>query len=112
MTVFHKRLQQRLDEKKMKAADLAKVTGISPGAISRYLSDSNKEPMGSYLVKIAKALAINIEWLFGDSDEKKPYNVPSVVKSYEKLSDTDKQKVDDFALFLLNSKKDEPAGGE
>jgi repressor LexA len=99
--VFQDRLKQVMDEKNFTQADLARATGISTGAISKYLSDPNKEPSGPYMLKLAKALDVSSEWLYGITDVRKPFYEPPIVDTYERLSEIGKKEVYDFALFLL-----------
>lgn len=62
------RLQDILKEKKIKQADLARLTGISRGAISNYVL-GRYEPKSDIINKFAKALNCSEMWLWG-------YDVP------------------------------------
>lgn len=107
MTVFQDRLQGIMDERKVKAVDLSKATGLTPGAISRYLSDPKKEPSGPGLLAIAKALNVNPEWLYGATDTRKPFDEPPILDIYEKLSDAAKKEVINYAKYLLEKESSE-----
>jgi putative transcriptional regulator len=56
------RLGEILKEKNMTQMQLAELTGISQGAISRF--DRNKQHLDVHLVAISRALNISIEDLF------------------------------------------------
>ena len=57
------RLQEIMNRKQLKQADLARMTGISRGAISNY------EPKSDVISKFAKSLNCSEMWLWG-------YDVP------------------------------------
>ena len=65
---FKDRLQQAMDERGLKAADLSRMTGIGEGAISQYRRGAYKAGQRS-LEKIANALNVSIPWLMGMSDD-------------------------------------------
>ena len=67
MNEICKRLKKALDLRDMKAADLAKKTGIGKSSISTYLS-GNYKPKIDNLQKMADAMNVNVEWLAGRSD--------------------------------------------
>ncbi len=67
MNEISKRLKKALDLRDMKAADLAKKTGIGKSSISTYLSGNYKPKMDN-LQKMADAMNVNAEWLAGRSD--------------------------------------------
>lgn len=94
-----------MNETGIKAADISRETGISTAAISKYLSDDKKKATAENVLKIAKYFNLSSEWLYGVTDTRKPFYEPSIVDVYEKLTDSDKKQVYDFALFLL--KKEE-----
>lgn len=91
-----------MQEKNIRAATVAKETGLSTGTISKYLSDPNKQPMFILMLKLASYFDVSPEWLYGTSDERKPSNQPKLIEIYEKLSTIDKKEVYDFACYLLS----------
>lgn len=101
MANFQERLRQVMEETGVKAADLARATGISKPAISKYLSDSKKEPSAMKVLMIANFFNVTSEWLYGATDTRKPFYEPSIVEVYEKLSSEGKKQAYDFTLFLL-----------
>lgn len=56
------RIKARMDEKKLRAVDLVKLTGVSKGTVSQWLNDIAK-PRGENLLKLADALACKVDWL-------------------------------------------------
>ena len=62
------RLQKIMTEKNIKQADLARMTGISRGAISNYVL-GRYEPKEAIIGKLANALNCSATWLWG-------YDVP------------------------------------
>lgn len=62
------RLQLIMKQKQIKQADLARLTGISRGAISNYVL-GRYEPKSDIISKLAKALNCSEMWLWG-------YDVP------------------------------------
>ena len=62
------RLQEIMNKKQLKQADLARMTGISRGAISNYVL-GRYEPKSDVISKFAKSLNCSEMWLWG-------YDVP------------------------------------
>ena len=86
------RLQQALDRRGWKAADLVERTGVPKGAISYYLAGKSK-PKTDRLYIIAKALDVSEAWLLG-------YDVP--------MARTDNQKKNDqLARLVVRLRADE-----
>ena len=63
------RLQEIMKKKNIKQADLARLTGISRGAVSNYVL-GRYEPKSDIIYKFAKALNCSEMWLWG-------YDVPA-----------------------------------
>ena len=86
------RLREAIDNAKIKAADLSRMTEISKGSIHHYLA-GNYEPKSSAVNKMAVALNVSESWLWG-------YDVP--------MERTDMQKKNDQLVKLVNRmRKDE-----
>ena len=86
------RLREALDNAKLKAADLSRMTEISKGSIHHYLSGTY-EPKSSAINKMAVALNVAESWLWG-------YDVP--------MERTDMQKKNDQLVKLVTRmRKDE-----
>ena len=67
-------------EKRCKPADVAKGTGISPAALSRYLSGRNK-PSSDNILAISHYLNVSPEWLLSSSDAPKSIKKSQVISS-------------------------------
>ena len=59
---LHERIQQKLDEKNLKQADLARATGKSSAAVTKWLRGENI-PKTEALKQIAKLLNVDDGWL-------------------------------------------------
>ena len=73
------RLREALDNAKMKAADLSRMTEISKGSIHHYLAGTY-EPKSSAINKMAVALNVAESWLWG-------YDVPMERTEVQKKND-------------------------
>ncbi len=60
---FADKLKEILNKNGLKAADLARATGLSEAAISDYLK-GKKEPRGRQSIAIAKALNVSLDTLW------------------------------------------------
>ena len=65
MSTFKDRLQKAMSLREMRAADLARDTGLSKARISQY-TNGIYEPKQKALCQIAKALHVNELWLMGN----------------------------------------------
>lgn len=66
---MHERIQQKLEEKNLKQADIARATGKSTAAVTKWLKGDNI-PKAENLKAIAKLLNVSDEWLLtGKGDE-------------------------------------------
>lgn len=88
MTEFRKRLKEALDIRGMKAADLAKKTGIGKSSISTYLAGEYRAKQEN-VKKIADALNVDPDWLNG-------YDVPMESTPLERA----KKAVDKYNLYI------------
>lgn len=59
---MHERIQQKLEEKNLKQADIARATGKSTAAVTKWLKGDNI-PKAENLKAIAKLLDVSDEWL-------------------------------------------------
>lgn len=69
MAEFKERLEQAMQNKNIRPAQLAKLTGIGEGAISQYRKGAYKATQKN-LEKIARVLEVSIPWLMGCEEEK------------------------------------------
>ncbi|MFW1768207.1 XRE family transcriptional regulator [Acinetobacter baumannii] len=66
---LHERIQQKLDERNLKQADIARATGKSTAAVNKWLKGDNV-PKAENLKAIAKLLDVSDEWLLTGKDGK------------------------------------------
>lgn len=96
------RLQEIMNMKHLKQADLARMTGISRGAISNYVL-GRYEPKSDIISKFAKTLNCSEMWLWG-------YNVPmeresnQVSKTIE-VTEAEQKLLDLFRLVPENQQQ-------
>ncbi|WP_421263812.1 helix-turn-helix domain-containing protein [Aeromonas sp. 600527] len=64
MKNFAERLEARMKEMNVNAAELSRKTGISKAVISRMLSEPGREIRASSLMSVGKVLKIDPVWLF------------------------------------------------
>ena len=68
MSKFTMNLKKLMIEREMTAADIARKTGMTQAALSRYINDKRIPNINS-VIKIAKALNVPIELLMKGVDE-------------------------------------------
>jgi Helix-turn-helix. len=68
MSKFAMNLKKLMIEREMTAADIARKTGMTQAALSRYINDKRNPRLNS-VIKIAKALNVPIELLLKGVDE-------------------------------------------
>lgn len=68
MSKFAMNLKKLMIEREMTAADIARKTGMTQAALSRYINDKRIPRLNS-VIKIAKALNVPIELLMKGVDE-------------------------------------------
>lgn len=106
-------LKALLSERNMQQSDLVKLTGISKGAISSYLS-GEYVPKQNNTYKIAKALnvdeAVLLQWNNKHKRYIPSYRITKTVEVMEALNDDGQQAVYDHAeLLKASGKYDRPA---
>ncbi|MDC5445695.1 helix-turn-helix domain-containing protein [Acinetobacter baumannii] len=75
---LHSRIRQKLEEKKLRAADLARATKKSPVAVKKWL-DGTSVPTAENLKVIAKFLGVSDDWLlYGGPVEQESNNLPQL----------------------------------
>ena len=83
---FSTRLQQAMDARNIRPADLSRMTGIGEGAISQYKRGAYKAGQRN-LEKMALALGVSVQWLMGidsPNDMQLPHGMesPTVTEDY------------------------------
>ena len=110
MVEFKTRLQEALQVRNMTAADLSRKSGIDKGSLSNYLK-GKFIPKQSKIDAMARALNVSPAWLLGyDVDMNKADVIVedsnNIMTIFENLSQEDKEKVKDYAVFLLSKSED------
>lgn len=88
--LIHERIKEKLDEKGLKQADIARATGRSSVAVTKWLRGENV-PKADNLKAIAKLLNVSDEWLLNGKEPKKDQkptgvsNVSFIDKSVRKV---------------------------
>ena len=80
MDTISARIQQALDQKGWKQADLVKATGIGKASISTYLA-GEYEPKQKNLFRLARALNVSEAWLMGYDVPMERYQPPHEIPS-------------------------------
>ena len=90
VSTLGERLSQAMSWRGMNGDDLARASGVHKSLISRY-KNNRKEPMDDRVYALAKALAVNPQWLRG-------YDVPpeEATGSQLTVSPREKKIIDDF----------------
>lgn len=111
MTLFGLRLSEAMQKRDMTAAELSRKTSISESNISRYLAGT-VEPKLRALLILADALNVSSDWLSGievKEDNRNPYEIlygeEELISMYSELSLAGKQKVLDYADYILNRER-------
>lgn len=89
MSMFlHERIQQKLDEKHLRQADIARATGKSTAAVTKWLRGENV-PKTESLKQIAELLDTTDEWLLnGDNSSIASVKIPQFAEVHDWDSDT------------------------
>ena len=96
------RLQEVMNKKQIKQADLARMTGISRGAVSNYVL-GRYEPKSDIINKFARALNCSEMWLWG-------YDVPMERKESkssvpQEITEDEQKLLDLFRLVPENQQQ-------
>lgn len=105
MKVFRERLTQLLQEKGLRAAELARRVGVSETTISKYLNKENKKYAFDIVLRIAQVLDVSPEWLGGMTDERRPFFEPPLLEIHQQLSPNGKNQLLDYACYLLKKEQ-------
>ncbi len=103
--VFGERLKEVREDKGYTQEELCKMVGTSKATISKY--ENNINPPKMELAKaLAKKLNISFNWLIGYSDNKYMIEDYMIADIYNKLSDSGKQELYNFANYLLTKEQE------
>lgn len=89
-----KRLKEAMQIRKLKQADLARITGLAKGGISNYVT-GRYEPKSDVISKLAKALNCSEMWLWG-------YDVPMERQDRTKNTSPEELKLSEGEKMLLD----------
>lgn len=104
MSTFATRLNNLLNEKNIKQAELVEKTGIGKSSISTYLS-GEYEPKQQNVYKIAQALDVSINYLMGFEDEPEPQINTIAAHAMEDLTAEEIDEVLEFIKFQKMKRK-------
>ena len=113
---FSERLKKIMDEKNVRAVDLAKAIGVSEGTISQYRSGYT-EPKRDRLADIANYLHVSPLYLMGlDDNQDVPQSnieymanigdAEEIVEMWTKMKNDERQNVRQYMEFILAKKED------
>lgn len=94
-TIFRVRLDKLMESRSMTRASLAKVLGITPASLSRYLSGV-RTPDLAYLIKLSEYFDVSVDWLLGmdrDLSASFPDDVKEVAELYSIATQDDQNVV-------------------
>ena len=97
---FAKHLKGIRKSKGLSQSDLAKLTGLKPAAIS-HLETGPQRPSFDTLVKLADALSVSMDYLFGRDALGTSNAADKLFRDFEKLSLDDQAVIQDMAKLLL-----------
>lgn len=103
--IFQKRLKELRKERSLTQSELGKILNYGPSAVSNYEHGSNA-PSYADLIKIANYFEVSLDFLLAVTDIRIPaYSIFSnkynqdIFDVLEKLTDEQRSKVLDFAIF-------------
>lgn len=113
MSTTSKRIQEGMELRGLKQADLVERTGISKGALSSYIS-GRYVPKQNNTFLIAKALNVNEAWLMGadvpmeridTTAENQPRDQKELNEIYVQLSSNNRERVLTYSKSLLSTQQ-------
>lgn len=103
------------EELGLKQEELAKQLSVSPSTIGMY-EINKREPNNELIIKLANFFNVSIDYLLGKTDVRNTGEIIDDVlneamigmskKDYEKLTETQKKQIRDFALFVKNQNEE------
>ena len=103
---FAKRLKSLREENNIKQVELAKSLKMTSATLSQY-ENGIREPNNETLIKLAEYFDVSVDYLLGRTLSRKQPDTLAFhsVPGYEKLSNEDKQYIDDL-ITRLSKKND------
>ena len=107
---FGEKISKLKKAKKMSQIELAKITGISRDAISKY-ERGDVSPSVEYAKRIAQALGVSLDYLVSDSEQEEVLDNEAVkrVKEIQTLPPQEKDKVFSVVDALIRDFKTKQA---
>lgn len=68
LAILTDKIRKKMEDLKVNQAQLSKMAGITPGALSQILS-KERTPSSGVLIKLAAALSVSVDYLVGRSEE-------------------------------------------
>lgn len=109
MSEFTTRLDNLLNEKKIKRSDLCRATGISESSV-RSWGKQNSIPNAEYAIKVAHFFGVSVEWLIngdGENGGVKLVLAPEekeLIEIFRRLSSEQKKFILSNARFIMEQK--------
>lgn len=97
--LLHERIQQKLDEKHLRQADIARATGKSTAAVAKWLKGDNV-PKTESLKQIAQLLGTTDEWLLTGKEDKQ-----TILQKLRQKADMIQGKIDGLELVKFAMRK-------
>lgn len=106
MEIFSKRLRKSRENKKLSQVDLAEKAGFQPSAISHF-ETGKRSPSFANLKKLADALEVTVDYLFGRAEEPKNQGLEAeaLFRNFDKLTPEDKKTIAQMTQFLAEKNK-------
>jgi transcriptional regulator with XRE-family HTH domain len=110
LTILTERIRAKMEDLKVNQAQLAKVAGITPGALSQILA-MERTPSSGVLVKLATALGVSVDYLVGKAEETdlsdllQNEDAQLLFRDLSNLSHSDKDQIRGMIEFLKQRNK-------
>ena len=105
------RLKFLREEKGLFQSDIAKILGISIAAVGFY-ENEKRDMSPDTIIKLAEYFGVTTDYLLGKSDVRNPaQQIDDILneamigmskQEYDKLTETQKKQIRDFAIFVKN----------
>lgn len=93
------RIKRRMRELELSAADLSRAVGVKPSSMSLWLNGTTKSIKGSNLLKAAKALKVDAEWLATGKGSAQSHSVQEPLAQYVLTKSEDPELEEAFDLL-------------
>jgi len=110
LKILTNRIRKKMEALRVNQAQLAKLAGITPGALSQILA-KERTPSSGVLVKLATALSVSVDYLVGRSDDTdlndllQNEDAQLLFRDLSNLSQSDKNQIREMMEFLKQRNK-------